>query len=247
MSRRPAAGVADRHALLAGGAYPSSSSPTPSQLNRNGTLSPGGGAGGAHLQPRTASPFEQPYSHYSTGTPYAPSSSYNTSDPYSEYDRGAPKKEGQPGGGGGGAFGSFLSSIGARTAEDLEEQNDERLEGLSTKVKMLKDITLGIGNEVRDSTKDLDSLSEAFSNTSAFLGNTFSRMNRMARRQGGWFCNMMIFLILVIWIFVSRQSLYSNEAKEAKLIILPCSDLSLVVETVAFPLAYHGFTFTKFV
>lgn len=140
MSRRPAAGVADRHALLAGGAYPSSSSPTPSQLNRNGTLTPGG-AGGAHLQPRTASPFEQPYSHYSTGTPYPPSSSYNTSDPYSEYDRGAPKKEGQPGGGGG-AFGSFLSSIGARTAEDLEEQNDERLEGLSTKVKMLKDVSL---------------------------------------------------------------------------------------------------------
>lgn len=29
-------------------------------------------------------------------------------------------------------------------------------------------------------------------------------MNRMARRQGSWFCNMMIFIIFVVWIFVSR-------------------------------------------
>jgi hypothetical protein len=48
--------------------------------------------------------------------------------------------------------------------------------------------------------------SDAFSNTSAFLGNTFNRMNHMARRQGGWWCNMMMFLVLVIWLFVSVTS-----------------------------------------
>ncbi|CEH19021.1 V-SNARE [Ceraceosorus bombacis] len=89
-----------------------------------------------------------------------------------------------------------------RTAEDLEEQNDQRLEGLSAKVRILKDITLGIGQEVRDGTAEMSTLSEAFSNTGSFLKGTFTRMNRMAGRQTGWFCNMMLFLMLVGWIFV---------------------------------------------
>ncbi|EPQ28911.1 uncharacterized protein PFL1_03712 [Pseudozyma flocculosa PF-1] len=194
MNRR--AGAVDRHALLSSGAYPSSS--------RAAGL-------GAY---RTASPFEQPY-----GAPPQPTSShqhpfqapagstpnYETSDPYAEYGNhvGAPKKE-PPNttGANGGLLGRMAAYASQRTAEDLEEQNDQRLEGLSARVKMLKDITTGIGNEVREGTKDMGALGEAFSNTSAFLGGTMSRMNRMAQRQSGWFCNMMLFLLFCTWIFV---------------------------------------------
>ncbi|KAG9051585.1 hypothetical protein FS837_004095 [Tulasnella sp. UAMH 9824] len=45
-----------------------------------------------------------------------------------------------------------------RFAEDLEGQNDERLDGLTAKVKLLKDVTLAIGNEVRDSTVQLSQM-----------------------------------------------------------------------------------------
>ncbi|KAG8864849.1 hypothetical protein FRB96_003435 [Tulasnella sp. 330] len=55
-------------------------------------------------------------------------------------------------GNGNGAYGAH------RFAEDLEGQNDERLEGLTAKVKLLKDITIGIGNEVRDSTVQLSQM-----------------------------------------------------------------------------------------
>lgn len=125
--------MADRHALLSTSVYPSSSRSSPAP-NRN------------------ASPFEQPYGE----------------DAYAEYNVGAPKKEaplyggpsagsaGTVNGGAGTRLGNGL--FGARTAEQLEEQNDDRLEGLSAKVRILKDITVGIGTEVRDSTKDLDSL-----------------------------------------------------------------------------------------
>ncbi|KDN53624.1 hypothetical protein K437DRAFT_289492 [Tilletiaria anomala UBC 951] len=203
MSRRHAAGVADRYALLnpsGGGAGPSAS--YPSSL-------------------RSSSPFEQPYGgsnasssaagpsrYYAGGGASYPGSAAHSgrgTPDYSEY--GAPKKEnGLPAGPGlmsgalgGGSWGSYAQQ---RTAEDLEEGNDIRVEGLSAKVKMLKDITIGIGNEVRDGNADLSTLSDAFETTTAFLGNTFHRMNRMATRQGGWWCNMMIFLIVVIWIFV---------------------------------------------
>lgn len=116
-----------------------------------------------------------------------------------------------------------------RTAESLEGQNDEALEGLSAKVKLLKNvrlplsasssrrladafgifaqITIGIGNEVRDSTKMLNGMvsrtsplssllwptrfvsqNDTFGETGSLLGGTMKKMQRMARRQGGQWC-----------------------------------------------------------
>jgi len=89
-----------------------------------------------------------------------------------------------------------------RTAEELESQNDERLDGLSAKVKLLKDITVGIGNEVRDSTVQLTQMNDAFSETGDILSGTFRRMNAMATRQGGRWACYMIFMVLVFWFFI---------------------------------------------
>lgn len=89
-----------------------------------------------------------------------------------------------------------------RATHDIEGQNDERLEGLLGKVKILKDITTGIGNEVRDSNIQLGNMNDTFSSTSSFLSGTFRRMNKMAKRQGGNWCWLMMFLLFVLWIFV---------------------------------------------
>jgi len=94
--------------------------------------------------------------------------------------------------------------LNTRTAEDLESQNEEELEGLGAKVKLLKDITISIGNEVRDSTKLLGNMNDSFSESQGFLSGTFRRMNAMATKQGGRWWYWMLFLILVFWIFVIR-------------------------------------------
>lgn len=205
MNRR--AGATDRHALLAGGAYPSSSS-----------LS-------AY---RSSSPYENPYASTSSNG----NGTYHSSDFI-----GAPKKEPPSDT----IFGRATSNYTAtRTAEDLEEQNDSRLDGLTARVSMLKEITLNIGTEVREGTKELGTLGEAFENTSAFLGGTFKRMNKMAKRQGGWFCNMMLFLLFVTWLFVSsKQRVYGVDGVFGtdNIILLSGSDvmpigLPMVVEKI---------------
>ncbi|KAK8861579.1 hypothetical protein IAR55_002401 [Kwoniella newhampshirensis] len=99
-------------------------------------------------------------------------------------------------------YGGGMGSGYTRATHDVEGQNDERLEGLLGKVKTLKDITVGIGNEVRDSNLHLGGMNDTFANTSNFLGGTFRRMNKMASRQGGNWCWFMGFLLLVLWIFV---------------------------------------------
>ncbi|CCM02183.1 uncharacterized protein FIBRA_04262 [Fibroporia radiculosa] len=95
-----------------------------------------------------------------------------------------------------------LQPSGQRFADDLEGQNDEHLEGLTAKVKLLKDITIGIGNEVRESTVQLRQMNDAFSETSGILAGTFRRMNNMAARQGCRWLWYIVFLIIVFWFFI---------------------------------------------
>jgi len=91
---------------------------------------------------------------------------------------------------------------GQRFADDLEGQNDEALDGLSAKVKLLKDITIGIGNEVRESTVQLSQMNDAFAETSGILSGTFRRMNNMAERQGCRWLWYIVFLVVVFWFFI---------------------------------------------
>ncbi|KAK0456319.1 protein transport protein BET1 [Armillaria borealis] len=100
---------------------------------------------------------------------------------------------------GGGHFGE---PSGHRYADDLEGQNDEMLEGLSAKVKLLKDITIGIGNEVRESTVQLSHMNDAFAETSGILSGTFRRMNNMAARQGCRWLWYIVFMVIVFWFFL---------------------------------------------
>lgn len=84
--------------------------------------------------------------------------------------------------------------------DDLEGQNDERLEGLAAKVKLLKDvsnpqpvvcvgfrgrlnvrlcqISVGIGNEVKNSVPDLDTLVCVHTNLSGFYEGLNSRFSK---------------------------------------------------------------------
>ncbi|GAA5902956.1 hypothetical protein JCM6882_009653 [Rhodosporidiobolus microsporus] len=85
-----------------------------------------------------------------------------------------------------------------RTAEDLEGQNEEALEGLSQKVKLLKNITINIGQE-----------NDTFGETGNYLSGTMRKMRKMARKQGGQWCLWMAFLLIIgmvfFWTWVWRR------------------------------------------
>jgi len=89
-----------------------------------------------------------------------------------------------------------------RTAEELESQNDEAIEGLSAKVRLLKDVTIAIGNEVRTSATQLSQMDDAFIETAGVLSGTFQRLNQMSSRQGCRYLWFILFLVFVLWIFI---------------------------------------------
>ncbi|EJD55462.1 hypothetical protein AURDEDRAFT_50798, partial [Auricularia subglabra TFB-10046 SS5] len=91
---------------------------------------------------------------------------------------------------------------GQRFVDDLEGQNDEHIDGLAAKVKILKDITVGIGTEIKESTVQLSQMNDAFSETTDILSGTFRRLNNMAARQGCRWLWYIVFLVFVFWFFI---------------------------------------------
>lgn len=91
---------------------------------------------------------------------------------------------------------------GDTTMSELESQNDMELEGLSAKVKMLKDITVAIGDEVTDSSRLLSTMNDGFDQTRTFLSGTMGRMTRMAQRSGIGWCVWLGFIALLFLFFV---------------------------------------------
>ncbi|KAK9453330.1 hypothetical protein V1511DRAFT_512964 [Dipodascopsis uninucleata] len=89
----------------------------------------------------------------------------------------------------------------------LESQNDNELDNLTAKVRILKDITTKIGDEVRDSSKFMQNLENGFDSTRVRLKGTYNRMMRMAERSGiSWkvwlgFFAFVFLMFFWVWIF----------------------------------------------
>ncbi|USP80863.1 hypothetical protein yc1106_08137 [Curvularia clavata] len=90
----------------------------------------------------------------------------------------------------------------AAVLDELESQNDEHVGVLTSKVKMLKDLTHLIGDEIRDSTALAEKMNDQFESSSLKLKGTMNRMLRMAEKTGvGWKAWLGFFaaVVLVFW------------------------------------------------
>ncbi|OQD70020.1 hypothetical protein PENDEC_c027G05869 [Penicillium decumbens] len=141
---------------------------------------------------RPASRSPAPSGGYGYGGYSSPANSYgNGSVAGASYRSGTPDKKGH-------YSDAVLSS--------LESQNDAEVEGISAKVKMLKDLSLAIGDEIRDTTY-LEGLESSFENTRVRIRGNMNRMLRMADRTGvGWkvwlgFFFAVFLLFFYVWIF----------------------------------------------
>ena len=78
---------------------------------------------------------------------------------------------------------------------------------MTAKVRMLKDLTSAIGDEIRDSTALAEKMNLSFENASVKLKGTMNRMLRMAERTGvGWrvwvgFFAAVCLLFWWVWLF----------------------------------------------
>ncbi|PHH78027.1 hypothetical protein CDD82_3257 [Ophiocordyceps australis] len=90
---------------------------------------------------------------------------------------------------------------------ELESQNDAQVVGIMGKVKTLKDMTMAIGDEIRESSALADKMNDSFDSTRLRLRGTMNRMLLMAQRTGiSWrvwlaFFAAVILLFIYVWLF----------------------------------------------
>lgn len=81
----------------------------------------------------------------------------------------------------------------------LEAENERAAEELQQKIGALKSLTIDIGNEVRYQDKLLRGIDDDMDRTGGFLGNTMTRVVRLAKQGGGskQMCYMFLFVLFV--------------------------------------------------
>ncbi|KAL6357584.1 hypothetical protein LRP88_07755 [Fusarium phalaenopsidis] len=135
---------------------------------------------------------------------------------YGGYGAPSPSPLGAGGydGGAAAARGGFRSATPNRRGQysdavlnELESQNDAQVEGILGKVKVLKDMTVAIGDEIRESSALAEKMNDTFDSTRVRLRGTMNRMLLMAERTGvGWkvwiaFFAAVILLFTYVWLF----------------------------------------------
>ncbi|KAG4302368.1 hypothetical protein PCK1_001350 [Pneumocystis canis] len=97
--------------------------------------------------------------------------------------------------------------------EFFENHDEYDINNLSEKIRTLKDITISIGHEIRDSSLCLSSMNETFFNTKYTLRGIMKNMKRMTKRQNiGWF-HFLLFILVLNASMQSSDALCSNSIK----------------------------------
>ncbi|KAI4461207.1 golgi snare bet1-related [Holotrichia oblita] len=66
----------------------------------------------------------------------------------------------------------------SQNPNELEDENDRRADELKEKVKILRDLSIDIGNEVKYQDKLLRDVDDDMDRTGGFLGNSMNRVLR---------------------------------------------------------------------
>ncbi|PSN49925.1 BET1 protein [Blattella germanica] len=85
--------------------------------------------------------------------------------------------------------------------DNLEQENDLMTDELKDKVRMLKSISVDIGNEVRYQDKLLREMDDDFERTGGFLGNTMNRVLRLAKGRHNYYI-LYLFIFSIVIFFV---------------------------------------------
>ncbi|EGD72265.1 hypothetical protein PTSG_00285 [Salpingoeca rosetta] len=94
------------------------------------------------------------------------------------------------------------SSMSSQRTEDLlEGENDKELGSLFSKVSQLKEVTIGIGDEVRRQNSFLDDMSGSFEDTASLLGISMRKVKALTNSSSGRImCYIVGFAVAVFFV-----------------------------------------------
>jgi blocked-early-in-transport protein 1 len=117
---------------------------------------------------------------------------YNNNSNMNRNSRGGYNSYDAEGGRGGYSASDMNSNI-------MEQQNNDKIDQLSSQVAMLKGLTIDIGNEVKEQNSLLDQMGDGFANTGDLLAGSLRKIGTMLDKGGArHMCMMVGFIVAVI-------------------------------------------------
>uniref|UniRef100_T1IH28 BET1 homolog n=1 Tax=Strigamia maritima TaxID=126957 RepID=T1IH28_STRMM len=87
------------------------------------------------------------------------------------------------------------------TTPEVEQENEQMVEGLKHKITALKSLSIDIGNEVRTQNQMLSDMDNDFDTGSGFLNSTMGRLHRMTKAgHNRYILYLILFSLFVFFI-----------------------------------------------
>ena len=106
------------------------------------------------------------------------------------------------------ARGRLLAQGGGNATLDnhMENENDAQISALLGKVNQLKEVSVQIGNHVRDDNKMLNGMGDQFDSSGSMLSGTVKRLSALANSKDGWHLIYLALFVVFVFLFIYKMT-----------------------------------------
>ena len=88
----------------------------------------------------------------------------------------------------------------------MENENDAQISALLGKVNQLKQVSVQIGDHVREDNKLLGGMSDQFDTSGSMLGGTVKRLSALASSKDGWHMVYLAMFVVLVFLFIYKMT-----------------------------------------
>ena len=88
----------------------------------------------------------------------------------------------------------------------MENENDAQISALLGKVNQLKEVSVQIGNHVRDDNKMLNGMGDQFDSSGSMLSGTVKRLSALANSKDGWHMIYLALFVVFVFLFIYKMT-----------------------------------------
>ena len=88
----------------------------------------------------------------------------------------------------------------------MENENDAQISALLGKVNQLKQVSVQIGDHVREDNRLLGGMSDQFDTSGSMLGGTVKRLSALANSKDGWHMVYLAMFVVLVFLFIYKMT-----------------------------------------
>jgi blocked-early-in-transport protein 1 len=88
----------------------------------------------------------------------------------------------------------------------MENENDAQISALLGKVNQLKQVSVQIGDHVREDNKLLNGMGDQFDTSGSMLGGTVKRLTALANSKDGWHMVYLAMFVVLVFLFIYKMT-----------------------------------------